>query len=369
MAKIINNYAKIVAEKPILILVLSLFLTAFLFYNLTNIEITERDFEDNVPADLDIVKAIDIIKNEFSGAESALIVIQIDSSFPNLNEPIDVRDPNVIMYIDILTQKVKNVDYVEDVFSISEIVKGSNNGYVPNSLRSIKTSLENNPFVENYVSEDNSMSLIKISLNEDAKNDVIELERQLSELIKETKVPSGVSVQLAGEVIRSPTLSRLIAPDMQRTSLFALVGIFVILLFLLKPAKYSFLALATILFGTVWALGFVGLINFGISSSSAGVISMIMGIGIDFGIQIITRFKHELKDHEKRRAMEITIRNVFMPMLTTTLAALIGFRAMSLGQLTVMSEMGTIMSYGVAFSMLAAITIVPSLLVLLEKDK
>ena len=107
----------------------------------------------------------------------------------------------------------------------------------------------------------------------------------------------------------------------------------------------------------------------GINVATSGVISMIMGIGIDFGIQIITRFKQELKNNEKREAMRITINGIFMPMFITTLAALIGFRAMSLGQLKLMGEMGTIMSLGVAFCMLAAITIVPSILVLFTKEK
>jgi len=53
-------------------------------------------------------------------------------------------------------------------------------------------------------------------------------------------------------------------------------------------------------------------------------------------------------------------------MLTTTLAALIGFQAMSLGKLTFLGDMGTIMSYGVAASMVAAITIVPALVIIID---
>jgi predicted RND superfamily exporter protein len=54
-------------------------------------------------------------------------------------------------------------------------------------------------------------------------------------------------------------------------------------------------------------------------------------------------------------------------MSTTTLAALIGFGAMSLGKLTFLADMGTMMGYGVVASMLAAITIVPALIVIFDK--
>ncbi len=58
--------------------------------------------------------------------------------------------------------------------------------------------------------------------------------------------------------------------------------------------------------------------------------------------------------------------NVITPMLTTTLAALIGFQAMSLGRLTFLGDMGTMMSYGVAASMIAAITIVPAIILIID---
>jgi len=102
---------------------------------------------------------------------------------------------------------------------------------------------------------------------------------------------------------------------------------------------------------------------------------MIMGIGIDFGIQVVTRYRFELLnipalkerhpdlDIGPKDAMAVTLNNVIVPMLTTTLAALIGFQAMSLGKLTFLGDMGTMMSYGVAASMVAAITIVPAIII------
>jgi len=96
---------------------------------------------------------------------------------------------------------------------------------------------------------------------------------------------------------------------------------------------------------------------------------MIMGIGIDFGIQVVNRFRQERKKHGIEKAMEITLSSVFIPMLITTLAALIGFRAMSLGKLTLLGDLGNMMSLGVLFCFIAAISVVPSALVISEKLK
>ena len=169
-----------------------------------------------------------------------------------------------------------------------------------------------------------------------------------------------------------------IGPDMAKTSLYSLIGILVIILVLFRSIKYGFTPMTTIIFGTLWAMGYVGFIGMGMSSQTSGVLSMIMGIGIDFGIQVVTRYRFELEnipglmerhpnmDLGPKDAMAVTLNNVIIPMLTTTLAALIGFQAMSLGKLTFLGDMGTIMSYGVAASMVAAITIVPALVIIID---
>jgi predicted RND superfamily exporter protein len=142
--------------------------------------------------------------------------------------------------------------------------------------------------------------------------------------------------------------------------------------------KYAFLPLTTIIFGVLWAFGFIGMMGLKMSSATSGIISMIMGIGIDFGIQIIARFRQELNDSGSAKtfeefdgkiesSMKQSMNVVLMPMLTTTLAAVLGFKAMSMGQLTVMKEMGDMMTYGVVFCFLAAITFVPAITIVVER--
>jgi len=81
----------------------------------------------------------------------------------------------------------------------------------------------------------------------------------------------------------------------------------------------------------------------------------------------VNRFRQERKKHGIEKAMEITLSNVFTPMLVTTLAALIGFRAMSLGKLTLLGDLGNMMSLGIFFCFIAALTVIPCVLVISER--
>lgn len=123
----------------------------------------------------------------------------------------------------------------------------------------------------------------------------------------------------------------------------------------------------SIVFGVIWTYGIFGLLGITLSPTTSGALAMIMGIGIDFGIQVVNRFKQELRRRKPEEAMKITVKRVFFPMLITVLAALIGFRAMSMGKLTVLGELGNAMSYGVLLCFLAAVTLVPSITLLSEK--
>lgn len=364
---LIENYSKIVANKPWIVLIVSLIFTGIMFYGVSTMKMTGMDYEDILPQGIEVIDSMKVVQNEFGGTESAIIVIELNPSVANSNEPKDVRDPRIISYVDVLSQKIRYASYVKEISSVSESVKKINNGYLPSSLSESKNLLGSS--ASNLISSDYTMTLIRIRLNEDASSHSDEIEKELSEIIDETEKPAGISVQLAGETMTGPIMKRMIQPDMSKTSIISFAGIIIVLLFLFHSLKNGLLPLTTILFGTVWAMGFTSLIGMGISPATSGVISMIMGIGIDFGIQIIARFKQELRTHDKRKAMEITLNGIFVPMLTTTLAALVGFSAMSLGKLKLMGEMGTMMSLGVAFCMLAAITIVPSILVIFEKDK
>ncbi len=167
--------------------------------------------------------------------------------------------------------------------------------------------------------------------------------------------------------MESQIMEKSIGPDMAKTSIYSLIGILVIILVLFRSIKYGFTPMTTIIFGSIWAMGYVGLIGMGLTSETSGVLSMIMGIGIDFGIQVVTRYRLELPGKSPEEAMVVSLNNVIIPMSTTTLAALIGFGAMSLGKLTFLADMGTIMGYGVVASMFAAITVVPALIVIIDK--
>ncbi len=374
--ELLEKYSAFVTTHPITVLLIMLVVSFFAIQMAGTIETKKSDIKSMLPQDVESISTLNSIENEFGSTNAVFFAVEIDPQYKGSDEVRDIREPEVIRYIDQLSVLAQHTDKVIDVTSAASILKTINNGRLPQSVREISELTDKNGLLESYISKDYTLALVKIRTTDDV--DLIALEVELNKIIMELPKPPGVTAALGGTAMESTVMQKSIGPDMAKTSLYSLIGILIIILVLFRSIKYGFTPMTTIIFGTLWAMGYVGLIGMGMSSQTSGVLSMIMGIGIDFGIQVVTRYRFELqnlstlKEHHPqlqlspREAMEVTLNNVIIPMSTTTLAALIGFQAMSLGKLTFLGDMGAIMSYGVAASMVAAITIVPAIIIIVD---
>ncbi|MFO7710283.1 MAG: MMPL family transporter [Candidatus Woesearchaeota archaeon] len=352
---IIKRYSRYISHNPYTVLLLVLLVTGLAIYFSGQVGSENLDNSDMLPDDIKEIRAFDIIGDHFGGSDSIMIALELDSG--------DIRKPEYIEYMYLLSELVSHTDHVVGVTSAGTLVHDTE-GMIPKSERRIKEVVDSGAF-ENYISDDYLMSVIRINL--DDSYDDSELVSDLQGVIGNLDKPRALSVNVAGDIATGPIIEGTLGPDMQKTSIFSLVGILVVLLLLFRSIRYALTPLAVIIIGLVWAFGYFGLLGLSISPATSGAMSMIMGIGIDFGIQTISRFRRELEKLAPEKAMENTLNAVFIPMFTTTLAALIGFRAMSMGNLTVMAELGTMMSYGITACFLAAITIIPIISVLGER--
>lgn len=376
MIRLLEKYSKFITRHPLTVVVIMLLVSAYAVQMVSTIETKKSDMKSMLPKDVDSITTLNSIENEFGSTNFAFLVVEIDPSYIGSDEVRDVRDPRVLIYLNQLSDLAAHTDNVIDVTSASTVLKSINQGHIPQSERQVEELAGKNGLLDNYISKDYTLGLVRIQTTDDV--DLRLLESELDKIIIELTPPPGIKTTVGGAAMEGVIMEKNIGPDMAKTSFYSLIGILIIILLLFRSIKYGFTPLSTIIFGTLWAMGYVGFIGMGMSSQTSGVLSMIMGIGIDFGIQVVTRYRFELLnipvikeahpdiDIGPKDAMAVTLNNVIIPMFTTTLAALIGFQAMSLGKLTFLGDMGTIMSYGVAASMVAAITIVPAVVILID---
>ena len=369
--KPLEGYAKFVSHHAPVVLAIFFIFTIFMGYQASLMETAGTSQKDWLPEDIEVINTYELIADQFAGSfSSATIVVEAAPGYAGSDEIRDMRDPRVLRYVDVLAERAKLVYGVVSAESAADVIKEANGGKIPSSLRSVKSLLEHNEMAKqqmsNYICDDNTMSVVRLKLQEDV--DEARVVDGLNEVIKGNK-PPGVVVELSGDPVAEVTMRELAQETMGKTSFVSFALIIVILIILFVSLKYGLIPLLTIVFGLIWANGTLVLAGFNITPQTSGVMAMIMGIGIDFGIQVTKRFRFELRTQKREDAMVDTLKNVFYPMTITTIAAVTGFLCLGLGQLPVMKDMGTMMAVGVVFCAIAALTVVPAVLVLLERKK
>ena len=295
-------YAKFVSHHALIVLAIFLLFTIFMGYQATLMGEAAESYEDWLPEDIEVIDTFELIADQFAGSfVTATIAVQTEPRYAKSDEIRDVRDPEVLRYVDVLAERAKLVYGVVSAESAADVIKGVNGGRIPSSLRSVKSLLRNNKVAEqqirHYISDDYSMTVVRLNLLADVNAE--EVVEELREVINMDK-PHGVSVDLTGDPVVDAVMIELSQSTMQKTSLVSFALIIVILIIIFASLKYGLIPLLTIVFGVIWAFGTLVLAGFEVTPSTSGVMAMIMGIGIDFGIQVTKRFRLSYEHRNER---------------------------------------------------------------------
>ena len=154
------------------------------------------------------------------------------------------------------------------------------------------------------------------------------------------------------------------------TMLLALVAIGGLLTFSLRMWVAPILALVNLIVGLIWAAGISALLVPVMNIMTAMFVVVLLGLGIDFSIHIISSFT-EMRalgkpvDESMREGMLKSGKGVFTGALTTAFA----FMALMIGSSRALSEMGLVTGIGLLAVMVSTFTFLPSLLVIRERRR
>ena len=147
----------------------------------------------------------ELIADQFPGSLRKLnIVVELEPRFARSEEIRDVRDPEVLKYVDLLSKRAKLVDGVVDAHSAADIIKEANDGRIPKTLRSVLSLLEEKDETKrqqiyDYISKDYSMTLVRLKIDDDAE--AAEIVEEIKEVINIGR-PAGTSVAIAGDLVQ-----------------------------------------------------------------------------------------------------------------------------------------------------------------------
>ncbi|MEO8275277.1 MAG: MMPL family transporter [Thermoanaerobaculia bacterium] len=184
--------------------------------------------------------------------------------------------------------------------------------------------------------------------------------REIPEAAIDLAAGLGPQASLTGMNFLSRSLRGEIRGDALYSGLIGLALVLALLWIDFRDMHTAIVALVPLLIGIVWMIALMVAFDLHLNFMNIFVITMIIGIGVDYGIHVIHRYREEetAPDGDPAAAVEETSRGVFLAALTT----IVGFGSLATSHYPGLVSMGLVSTIGTLTTALVAIAVIPAYL-------
>lgn len=180
----------------------------------------------------------------------------------------------------------------------------------------------------------------------------------------------GVEMKLTGEPALDADQIASANIDTAKASAITLTLILALFFFsyraLLRPA-FTFLVL---IMAVLWSLGFALIAVGHFNILSVAVIPMVLGIGIDFGIQILGRYEEELGRHSNiNQAVTAALQHTGVAIITGGSTTAAAFFTLCFNDFSGLAELGVIAGASMVFCIAANLVVLPAIFILRDRGR
>jgi predicted RND superfamily exporter protein len=163
---------------------------------------------------------------------------------------------------------------------------------------------------------------------------------------------------LTGVNLVSGTLRRIIRADARRATLIGFIAVFILMLLSFRNLKMTALAFVPFVAGATGMLGLMAVLKLQFNFMNIFVGLMIIGVATDYAIYMLQRYNEEPATF--RQHAHETGKAIIMAALT----AIVGYGSFAISHYPGLRSIGYASTFGIGLSGLAAITLLPAILVL-----
>ncbi|MCA9496420.1 MAG: MMPL family transporter, partial [Nanoarchaeota archaeon] len=359
--KIVSFQTKYPKKILWLFLILNLMFIPGIFNLINNVE---PSIEKVLPAQIEEIKTMNAMRDDF-GADIVYLVVYLD------DKVVDVRNPDYLKYIDLLSQKLKTRENIIEIESLSSIGKEFNNGKIPHTIEKSQDLYSIIPYTFEYTNNDYSFSVLKLKTNVGSSAKLIDnLFKEIEEDIESVyEFDPGTRIEITGFPAIDRATFSVIMSDFTKITFVSMIGILIIIFFTFKSLTRGILPMAIVMNALIWTMGIAGYLNFKITVVSMVAAAMIMGLGIDFGIHQVHSYFEKRKKLMPTKSLEETVKELLRAMLGASLTTMAGFLALLFGTLPAMKTLGVILAIGIFTTLIGAVFLLPVLIYLSDRKK
>ena len=186
--------------------------------------------------------------------------------------------------------------------------------------------------------------------------------------IEYTPKPTGVKFGITGAPIIRMTIFDLLKRDAVLTLVVSAIIILLLLFVMERSYTHGLLVFAPLSLGLIWTMGTLGWLGIPLSVATVGLSSMILGLGVEYGVFVLSRYNEErAKNISQLDSMKTTVYSIGTAVIGSGLTTIVGFGVLSFATVPMIQHLGQTLALGIAYCLLAALFVNP-VFILLEED-
>ncbi len=386
--KVMTFGALTVKRHPIPVIAIVLVLTFIAMYASTGVE-TEFSLEDFVPEDWPTSKTTNLIRDQFASASytQEYIFLEGNISKPEAVEYIAQMENNTsndehVVRVELAGEEIVKVESVRKF--IAEAIERNQSlalrfnltaEGLPNSTCTdddihgifyylytnqsyqykIKSVLLYNPEEEMF-----EATVIRIFVSAKTTSEARNVYTQLKEDVVRIE---GVQEKVTGETILVITTIDSFQRSQIITTAFSVILSALVLIIVYRNLALGLIAVVPVAISTVWILGTMFLLGISLNVFTVMVTALTIGLGIDYSIHIIERFREESQKQNPQKSMQVTIERTGAAIFISAITTICGFAVLLLSPMPLTQHFGIITAATIVFSFDLAVFVLPILLV------
>lgn len=172
----------------------------------------------------------------------------------------------------------------------------------------------------------------------------------------------GIEIGLVGPYAARAGEREVLRRDMRRSLAAGLGGVLLILYLLFRSFRALLTLTVPLMFGLTWSMGATELVLGHLNTMTSLISSVLLGLGIDAGIHLLSRARKERREHDDETSIRRAFESLLSPLLVASSTTIGAFVVMATSGYPAFREFGIVSGMGVALCLLAMVTVYPAAL-------
>jgi uncharacterized protein len=307
-----------------------------------------------IPDDDPISLSFNEIKYAYGNVDSITIVVQSTES--DLRNVQTMRDLN---YVIAQISQIPNVDVVVSPYDDLDY-----------DSQLVHEQITYNDSIRSQFNSDYTLTRITIlsqnfGQDEAGKSPAL---KEIRDVLSRNSVHNA-KLSLYGDSIRFEELGDSLQQDAAVTTLVGLGLVFFVASVIYASLTVGIISLVPIIVAVIWTIGLMGFLGVPFTSLSTGIISLVLGVGVDFSIHLVDSIK---KFQKRGDSIEGAIKNALetsgSAIILSSVTTFFGFLALGAATLLGTQRLGWSLALSILSVFMVSIILVPAIMSLKDKQ-